>query len=80
MTEVLLGEMSIKTIRAAISENYLELLKWIEALQRQFLGLQKNAPVTNNATDFPPLTMAESDEEENDPDVPPLILENRDCE
>ena len=80
MTEVILGEMSMKTVRAAISEYDLELPKSIEAFQRQFLGLQKNAPVTKNATDFRPLPMVESDEEENDPDVPVFPSENSDDE
>ena len=74
MTYVLLGATPMKTIRATISEYYLELPKSIDDLQRQWIGLQNNAPVTKNATALPSLTEAESDEEENDGDVPPLLL------
>ena len=49
-------------------------------MQRQFLGLQNNSPVTNIATDLPALPLAESDEEKNDPDVPHLPLTNSDYE
>ena len=80
MTEVLSGAMSMKTVRAAMSEYDLELPKLIEALQRQLLGLQKNSPVTKNATDFAPLPLVESYEEENDPDLPPLPSKNSDNE
>ena len=80
MTEVILGAISMKDVRAAISAYDLELPKLIEDLQRQLLGLQKNAPVTNNATALDPLPLAESDKEENDSDVPPLHSENIDNE
>ena len=80
MTEVLLGSMPMKTVRAAISEYDLELPNSIEALQHQLLGLQNNAPVTKNETSFSPLNLAEIDEEENYPDVPPLPLSNSDDE
>ena len=66
--------------QAAISEYDLELPKSIRDLQRQLLGLQKNAPVTKNATALPPSTMAESHEEDNDSDVPPLPSANSDDE
>ena len=64
----------MKTVRDAISEYDLELPKSVEALKRKLLGLQKNAPVAKNATALPPLTLAEIDEEENDPDVPTLAF------
>ena len=52
----------MKNVRDTISEYDLELPKSIEDLKRQLLGLQKNAPVTKNATALPPLTLVESDE------------------
>ena len=64
----------MKTARDAISEYYLELPKSIEDLQRQFLGLQNNAPVIKNTTTLPPLHLEESDKEENDTCVPSLTL------
>ena len=61
MKEVLLGAMTMKTVRGAISEYDLELHKSIEDLQYKFIGLHKKVPVNKNAIAFPPLTMAESD-------------------
>ena len=80
ITEVISGEMSMNTVRSAIGEYDLELPRSIKALQRQLIGLQKNAPVTKNVTALSPLPLAESDEEENDPDVPPLPSSNIDNE
>ena len=80
MTKVISGEMSMKTVRAAISEYYLELPKSIEDLQRQFIGLQKNAPVTNNETALNPLTLSESYVEDNDSYVPFLSSASSDDE
>ena len=44
------------------------------------LVLQNNAPVTKNATALPPLLLAESDEENNEPYVLSLPLANSDYE
>ena len=61
MKEVRSGAISTKTVRAAINEYDLELPNSIEALQRQLIGLQNNAPVTKNTTALPHLPLAESD-------------------
>ena len=70
----------MKTVRAAISEYDLELTKSIQDLQRQLFGLKNSAPVTKNATAFPPLPLAESVKEDNDPDVPTFSSANSDNE
>ena len=70
----------MKNVRDTISEYDLELPKSIEDLKRQLLGLQKNAPVTKNVTALPPLSLAESDNKENYPDVLPLPSANSDDE
>ena len=80
ITEVLLGAISMKTVRDSISEYGLELPKSIETLKLRLLGLQNNAPVTNNATDLPLLHMSESDKEDNDPDLPYFPSSNSDNE